>query len=755
MAVLKTLSVGSATPAQQSVTPAHFGGNALHRVNISADGQELSNFAQSASALGLTDLRYPGGSMEDYGDILVGGTDQSLAPRLVSFLNWVRQQNIEEKKYSVTLGIPTKNLATKGYDTPKYTQVLYDFARHVAQDYADVVQAVEIGNEYSIGSEWLSETQYGQVANVAASALAQGFQAAGLKTEAQPKILIQMAEIFGHGSDYSGTGDHLTANAAIIAQLNQPAIRAIDGVVQHYYYIKNHYGDDAFANVENLSSNLKETRFLSKKIDAWEQQWQTVSNRDLDLYVTEWNVQKNNADQLGLKAAGTLLKQFEYMLELGVDAAHVWPIQHKTPNSLAGNPAEGAKLTPAGGLFHLLARNFSETQGKAHTRLLKVDFEQKLTGLETVAFRQEYKSFLYIASRMSQTTKISVDMRNLASEISKVSAVILGYDRNSSDGLSEMGNSNHKSRVAKRKISYTEYQNLKSLAFFDESNSDHISVRTTSKGHQEHLTYLPQFDDIIPLEPTPQTLEDYYFATETDVTVTYTHLSFADLGSTGDITFELDPFELIELRIDHSDQQGHPSGTVSTFGVTALPSMPGTSKIDSSVFAWNTEHGYLWTEDDFRDTEITGLPAEAKDEQLRGDTSDNKIQSGAGDDQLYGGAGNDTLIAAAGNDFIAGGAGNDRIDAGSGSDVIEGGTGADSFVFRNFLSTDHDVIRDFNPREDFLVLAGVTGGGQLGRYKAVTLTETEGGSEILYGDYRLQISSSNDTQLSLDEIIFI
>lgn len=127
MAVLKTLSVGSATPAQQIVTPAHFGGNALHRVNISADGQGLSNFAQSASALGLTDLRYPGGFMEDYGDILVGGTDQSLAPRLVSFLNWVRQQNIEEKNIPLLWEFQPKTLQPKDMtrqNIPRFYMIL-------------------------------------------------------------------------------------------------------------------------------------------------------------------------------------------------------------------------------------------------------------------------------------------------------------------------------------------------------------------------------------------------------------------------------------------------------------------------------------------------------------------------------------------------------------------------------------------------------------------------------------------------------
>ena len=755
MALSKTISVRSATPTQQIVSAAHFGGNTLHRVNVSTEGEVLPNFAESAAALGLTDLRYPGGLMEDYGDLLTGGTDQQLAPHLVTFLDWVRQQNTVENQYTVTLGIPTKNLASKGYDTASYAQKVYDFARLIAQDYSDVVKAIEIGNEYSIGSEWLSETAYGNWANIAASALADGFQAAGVHGAAQPKILIQMAEIFGHGSDYSGTGDHVAANAAIITELEKPAIKAIDGVVQHYYYKKDHDGSDDFASSENFSEDYKETRFLSKKIDAWEQQWQQVSNRDLDLVFTEWSVQKDNVDQLGLKAAGTLLKQFEFMLQLGVDAAHIWPIQHKTKNSLAGNPAEGADLTPAGGLFHMLSQNFTDAQASGPTRLLEVEFGQKLTSLETVAFRQDYKTTLYISSRSAQTTNISLDLRNIASDITAVSAVILGYDPSSSDGLSEMGDANHKNRVAKRKISYLEYQQLKSLAFFDETKGAHITIKENSNGDAEYLTYLPQFDDIIPLTSAPTTIEDYYFATEVDVNASYEYLSFSELGAVDNISFELDPFEVIELRIDHSKQQASAAGAATTLGIAALPSTPGTIKIDSSVFAWSSSHGHLWTKEEFEDTEVIGATSELKDEVVHGDATANRIQSEAGDDQLFGGAGDDILISSVGNDYVAGGAGDDRIDAGAGSDTIEGGPGADFFVFRNFDGNDHDVIRDFDADEDVLVLAGVSSGDQLGRFKNITITETTSGGEIEYGDYRLQILGPDGAQLTLDEIIFI
>ena len=751
MAFTKSLSISSATPTQYSVHRAHFGGNALHRVNVSDEGQVMSNFAQSAATLGLSDLRYPGGFMEDEGDLLTGSSPNALAPHLANFLDWVRQHNTAENPYTVTLGIPTKNLTAKGYDSTSYAQKVHDFARLLGRDYADVVKAVEIGNEYSIGSEWLSETAYGNWANIAAEASENGFQSAGLSSPSQPKILIQMAEIFGHGSDYSGTGNHALANAAIITQLDAPAIKAIDGVVQHYYYIKDHHGSDDFASSGNRSGINSETRYLKQKISAWEHQWAKVSTRELDLAVTEWNIQKANADQLGLKGASTLLKQFEYMLELGVDAAHAWPIQHKTPNSLAGNPAEAAELTPAGGVFQLLSQNFVKPSGSSSAQLLELNFDQKLTGLETVAFRQDYKTLLYISSRTAQTTQVSIDLRGIATDITAVSAVILGYDPASSDGLSEMGDAHHKNRVAKRKIDYLEYLDLKSLAFFDDDNRDHITIKKTAGGETKYLTYLPQFDDILPKHSNPKTLEDYYFASETDVSASFKKLSSAQLGPVDNIALKLNPYEIVELSIGHS---AAPSG-LDISGISALPSTPGTMKIDSSIFAWTALQGHIWTENDFEDTKITSASIPFESQSVFGDSKDNKIETGAGADFLSGGGGNDILLSAGGDDLISGGGGDDRIDAGAGSDTIEGGPGADSFIFRDFNAPDRDVIRDFNPTQDKVILAGVSSGGQLGRFKDIIVQDTAQGSEIVYGDYRLNLIGIDASQFTADDIIFI
>ena len=57
-----------------------------------------------------------------------------------------------------------------------------------------------------------------------------------------------------------------------------------------------------------------------------------------------------------------------------------------------------------------------------------------------------------------------MDLRGFGSVLN-MEAIILGYDRATSDGLSEMGDNAGANRVAKRTIDQEEYNNLKQLGF--------------------------------------------------------------------------------------------------------------------------------------------------------------------------------------------------------------------------------------------------------------------------------------------------
>jgi len=76
------------------------------------------------------------------------------------------------------------------------------------------------------------------------------------------------------------------------------------------------------------------------------------------------------------------------------------------------------------------------------------------------------------------------------------------------------------------------------------------------------------------------------------------------------------------------------------------------------------------------------------------------------------------------NDVLVGASGNDRIEGGSGNDTLTGGAGPDSFVFRR--GDGLDVVTDFSPGTDKLVLEGVSA-------SQVTTRLVSGGLELSYG----------------------
>ena len=90
---------------------------------------------------------------------------------------------------------------------------------------------------------------------------------------------------------------------------------------------------------------------------------------------------------------------------------------------------------------------------------------------------------------------------------------------------------------------------------------------------------------------------------------------------------------------------------------------------------------------------------------LRGGRNDDKLEGGDGHDSLRGGSGDDELDGGAGNDYLKGGRGDDTLTGAEGNDFLHGGRGSDSFIFNPFREGEgHDVVNDFNPAEDKLVL---------------------------------------------------
>jgi len=151
-----------------------------------------------------------------------------------------------------------------------------------------------------------------------------------------------------------------------------------------------------------------------------------------------------------------------------------------------------------------------------------------------------------------------------------------------------------------------------------------------------------------------------------------------------------------------------------------------------------------------RDTLLGGagqdiVLGEAGNDFILGEAGVDILYGGEGNDSLLGGAdrdivvgeaGDDTLLGGDGNDYLDGGAGDDVLIGGLGSDGLVGGAGRDRFGFATgapftAATIGNDILADFNPLEDFIVLSKTT-------FTAFTTSSGsvfEGGTPIAAADF--------------------
>lgn len=99
------------------------------------------------------------------------------------------------------------------------------------------------------------------------------------------------------------------------------------------------------------------------------------------------------------------------------------------------------------------------------------------------------------------------------------------------------------------------------------------------------------------------------------------------------------------------------------------------------------------------------LEGEAGFDLLAGGLGSDTLNGGEGNDELFGHRGADVLSGNAGDDSLFGGRGDDTLEGGQGDDFLSGFRSGDDFIFNPFRANEgRDVIRDFNPSNDKLVL---------------------------------------------------
>lgn len=396
-----------------------FGANVAYSINTD-EGTPTETLQSSIEAFELENFRFPAGQAEpdgvagkDYLDITQLTDTGDLRPELTDFMD-----NIEG---GVTLVIPTAGTAVDDYG-----EGLSDWTEKVMNEYGDKIDAFEIGNEYW---SYMGETEYGQKANIAIDALARGIALADV---GDPDILVQMAtpnaqSEFHVSVDDRGYADRLSdANNTIIDQLDETSRAHVDGVVEHYYW-----NDSPFP----FDGKSTEVRHIDVDYDIWHDRF----GRDLDLYITEWNIKANNDVRTGVQSLPLLTEMVENMVELRVDTAHVWPINHNTTNDIGGSFDVGEVLTDdqgrvienvRGAMFDLMAKSLP---GK---ELLRLDLENLPDTSDIAAYEGDGVIVLYIGSHSLEPVDLEFDLRDVAPDFQSATGVVVGYDPATSDGQS-------------------------------------------------------------------------------------------------------------------------------------------------------------------------------------------------------------------------------------------------------------------------------------------------------------------------------
>ncbi|MEM7520880.1 MAG: DUF4214 domain-containing protein [Pseudomonadota bacterium] len=418
----------------QMVSAEMFGSNAVF-ANMD-HGRPTPAYEAAAHVLGVPNIRFGGGQADPN---VSGGAQNidgqnainivsmpygALRPELVNFLEWCLSHRAAGNPIETTLVIPTKHLSVAEYAA--FADNISFFAQTVMGRYAEVISGFQIGNEY-----WeMGETAYGQKASIAAEALARGMQWAGVPEWDQPEILVQMATAgnagseFGPGSASGSYGQRNTAaNEQIIAQLSSEARQAIDGVTEHYYYTATGYA---------FPEGRSDLRFIDQDVAVWERAFA----QELSLNITEWNVRTTNTQMQGLVGASTVVRQFENMIAIGADSAHVWTFDYHSRTALTLDTDYGVRLDGQGRLLNSAHGAVFDLMADALVgkELMNVSFAAGIPGIEVSAYRSANEAVIYVTSRSWDVVEVDFDASRVLDTFGAVNGVQISLDTNTTNG---------------------------------------------------------------------------------------------------------------------------------------------------------------------------------------------------------------------------------------------------------------------------------------------------------------------------------
>lgn len=727
------------TEVQQTanfVSHTHFGGNVVFNPNTN-NGVPKEELQKSLRELDIGFVRYPGGQPEiAYADGIL--PDGKLPSHLTNYLTAARDNG-----QSVVIVTPIDS----AYDS---SDDYAEFTRLIIRDFGDVLHAFEIGNEY-----WgqMSETEYGQIADETIRKIQTGLDS----SEVDVPIWIQMGDAGGKESEfYADKSDqgwiwrNILANETILDQLSDESKAAIDGVVEHYYFRDTSQYIGGQLNDQNIG--------LDYEI------WKNALNDEITLNITEWNIRTTNLDQLGIKAASTLVAQFSHMVEMGVDEAFIWAPMHNTSTDLAGSSVviqddqTGVVINSVGGaIFDLMSSSLpglEYMQSSSNLSTDDVDYHVYANGSTAV---------VYLSSRSNAREEISFNVKNIWENSEILSAIRIGYDHSSSNGkhfdykIDQFVNSDFVMIDGERY--YTNEHDVRAsveLLAIEKLSLDGDIVFTLMPYEVVEITYeLPQVlhirgtneNDLISSKNSKDEYVHSYGGADvvrtdagSDTIKSYDGEDYVDAGSGADLLYGGDGNDVLRGRTGSDTVYGGQGNDDISggYGRDFLWGGEGSDSIDGG--AGNDILRGL----DGDDTIIGGAGADL----VHANGGDDFIHAGRGSDSVFGGNGNQMLLGGRGDDVIDGQKGDDTLIAGYGDDTLKGGNGADTFIFDTENSGGNNIVLDFSHRVDELHFVNLAADDlRISKEAESLLLLWDGGS--------LRLGSDVDIDTLIDSMLFL
>ncbi|MFN4201853.1 MAG: calcium-binding protein [Tabrizicola sp.] len=669
MATIALPGLGSAfTYGSDAISHNLFGANFLFNRDGGQTAGSISNtYDAFAREVNLPTIRYPGGTMTEVNFDLANpnSTQQNFLgigiqkEPTVGFSTAV--EYAASLGASVTVVLPTYRFLSTEPDSGGFRTInaslegdLRSFIRYSIAEAASKgssIAAFEIGNEWwadnsSVFGFRMSPVEYGRVANYMARIVQEEIDSLklvdGRCAKMDPDIVVQVGP--GGAAEWYSTsgkliaedydGPTISATELILKQFTDPYARAaVDGVLTHRYL----HGTD-----QSISG------WAYKPFEIWNAVARSMGGfKEVDRYVTEWNVSSRNLTELGIKQFDSMVKLFEEMVRAGVDHANVWAVQQNNKTKLIDNTGIGNEtyngLTFAGLAFDLMSDNL---------RGLKIinapDF---IAGLDASAFGSAERKVYFLTNRSDASRS---DVTSFTGAAAKVHHLTIYEVSESATGdpevrVSTINVGRGLNRVA---LNFSPHETIMMVAV-----SDGVGAKIEGYGLADRLVG-SVFADSISGAGGNDTL----------------------VGDNGGDTLRGDDGADFLYGGLRDDQLYGGSGNDLLDGGSGRDLLDGGDGYDVASYRSARTAVSIDLLNDAKNTGDAAGDRFVDIEAFELGSAGDRFWGSATGDIVSGLAGNDLIDGREGNDWLSGGVGNDSLYGGDGDDTLSGGPGADLLV---------------------------------------------------------------------------